>query len=314
MPMPVSPPIRWVLTGGVGFLGTNLVHALRPEDGEIVIIDRFVPPQEARIPNVTYVEQDVREVEAYRDWIVPGSVIVHMASSSYPGKAERIIEADIQDNIVGTIRLANVSADRGASAFLFFSSGGAIYGNQPSRPVREDANPSPISTYGVMKLATEHYLRVIQTLRGLPVALLRIGNPFGRWHRGEGQGFINVAFEHLRSGKPLEIWGDGSQTRDFVFADDVLGAVRAVGLGFREGCEAFNIGTGVGRSLNEMIDLAGDVSGIRPVVHRLEKRIVDVSENALECGKIKAAFGWAPNTDLKEAMRTTWEWICANKS
>jgi UDP-glucose 4-epimerase len=311
--MQQNTPTRWILTGGVGFLGTNLVHALRPEDGEIVVIDRSIPHGSLRLPTVQYVEQDVREVESYREWIIPGSVVVHMAASPYPGKAERIIESDIQDNILGTIRLANACVDQCASTLIFFSSGGALYGEQHIQPIREDANPLPISTYGVMKLATEHYLRMGHMLQTLPVAMLRIGNPYGCWHRGQGQGFVNIMFERLRRGKPIIVWGDGSQTRDFIFADDAVRAVRAIGLGFREGCEAFNIGTGIGRSINEMIDLAGAISGIQPIVQRLPKRIVDVTANALDCGKIKSQFDWAPIIDIRDAMRTTWEWVLANR-
>ncbi len=302
-------PKRWVLTGGTGFLATNLIRVLRPEDGEVVAIDRRPPVWPVSAPHFRYVEQDFREAEAYRDLITQGSVVVHMASSSYPGKAEKTVEADIQDNILGTIRLANVCADAGVAAFLYFSSGGAIYGNHGTLPLVETSDLRPVSAYGVQKLATEHYLRIIHQLRGLPVALIRIGNPFGKWHSGRGQGAINVFFERMHRGEPIEIWGDGSQTRDFIFAEDAARAVRSIGQSFHSGCEAYNIGTGTGRTLNEMLDLVQAVTGIVPVVRRLPSRSVDVQYNALDCGKIARTYGWSPAYDTERAMRDTWEWV-----
>jgi len=302
-------PTRWILTGGSGFLASNLIRLLRPDDGEIVAIDRDTPQWPVQSLPVRYVEQDFREVESYRNLIIPGSVVVHMASSSYPGKAEKNVEADIQDNILGTIRLANACADANVAAFIYFSSGGAIYGDQERMPIKEDMDLRPVSAYGVMKLATEHYLRIIHQLRGLPVVLVRISNPFGRWHRGRGQGVINVIFEQMRRGETIEIWGDGTHVRDFIFAEDASKAVRMIGLAFRDGCEAFNIGTGVGRSLNDILALAHEITGIEPVVRRLPARSVDVQRNVLDCGKIHRMCGWLSESDIERAMRNTWEWM-----
>ncbi len=306
--MPIDRPARWILIGGSGFLGTNLLHVLSPDDGEAVVIDRL-PSMGSLLPGTRSIEQDFREVDSYRDEIVPGSVVVHMAASSYPGKAEKIIEADIQDNIQGTVKLANACADAGAAALVFFSSGGTVYGERGLHPIPETAPTEPISAYGVMKLSCEHYLRVTSRLRGLPVAILRISNPYGRYHRGSGQGAINVFFECLRTGKPIELWGDGSQTRDFVFAEDVARAVRLVGLRFRSGCDTFNIGSGEERSINSALAAVSACAGIPPDVRRSSVRDVDVQRNCLDTARIRERFGWTPDVAFEDGLRRTWAWM-----
>lgn len=301
-------PSRWVVTGGSGFLATNFLRTLAPEDGEVVAISRHPPRWPVLRPEIRYLQQDVRDVEAYRHELTPGSVVVHLASSSYPGKAEKVIESDIQDNVLGSIRLAQVCADQGVRAFLFLSSGGSVYGNAPISPIPEEAPTQPISAYGAMKLTIEHYLQIISQLRGLPVASLRVGNPFGPFHDGMRQGAINVFFNKIRHGEQIDIWGDGEQVRDFIPVEDVASAVRAIGLGFDSGADSFNIGTGQGRSIKNVLAQIEKVSGIAPRIQYLPARSVDVRSNILNCDKLHKRFGWEPVTHFDAAFQATWEW------
>ncbi len=311
--MQPSPPRRWLITGGGGFLGQNLVRVLRPEDGEVVVVARHAPywPLPSR---VQCLECDVRDVDAYRSFIDPETVVVHLASSSYPGRAELMLEADIQDNILATVRLANACADAHARAFLFASTGGALYGDQGRTAIAESAPTRPVSAYGVLKLSSEHYLRVLNELRGLPIAFLRMSNPFGLWHGRRAQGALNVFAERVRAGEPIDLWGDGSHVRDYVFAEDVAHAIRAVGLGFRSGCEAYHIGSGEGQTLAQMIDALFSFTGRRVPVRSLPRRPVDVAYNVLDCTKIRDAFGWTASTPFVDGMRRTWEWTCRHPS
>lgn len=304
-----TPPTRWIITGGAGFLGTNFLHASRPEDGEIVVISRHAPRWPVVRPWIRYLEQDVREVDSYRQELIPGSVVVHLANSSYPGKAEKVIESDIQDNVLGTIRLAQACADAKVAAFIFLSSGGAIYGNHSAEPLSEDVPCVPISAYGAMKLTIEQYLRIIHLLRELPVASLRVGNPFGPWHKGTGQGAVNVFMTKILEGSPIEIWGQGDQVRDYIPVQDVSEAIRRVGLEFRSGCEAFNVGTGIGRSLNEVLHEIGSVTGREANVSFMPARRVDVASNCLATEKMHTAFGWQSTMPFRQAVEETWEWV-----
>lgn len=305
---------RWILIGGSGFLGTNLAKVLSSKGERCLIIDRHPPrwPHDENL--VSHVEADVRDPNACRALIEPGSIVVHMAASTYPGKSNGLLEAEIQDDALPTVQLANACADVGADAFLFCSSGGAIYGDQESLPIHERTLPAPKSTHGAMKLATEHYLHIISSVRSLPVAFLRIANPYGPWHGGKRQGIVNVAMMSMLRNEPIELYGDGLNERDYIFTEDVSRAIISVGKTFRNGCEAFNIGTGVSRTLLEMLDIISSITGISPEVRMIPDRGVDVRRNALDCMKIQQHVGWIPEVFLEDGLRQTWDWVQRNRT
>lgn len=300
---------HWFLIGGGGFLGTNLVRFLSDRGEKVTVIDRKLPVWAVRHPLVSYIEQDAREILSYASSIPSGAIVVYLAANSYPGKAETMLELDIQDNIAGVVRVALVCADVGVANFLFSSSGGAIYGDQDIFPIKEGAACFPKSAYGAMKLSSEHYLRVLHGLRDMPVACLRIGNAYGPWHRGSGQGFVNVGLASIHRGEPIRILGDGLQTRDHVFVDDVADAVYRIGSRSHVGWESFNIGTGVESSLLDIVEMMKRVTGVSPTIETIPSRFVDVHRNALCFDKIQERHGWRPEADLETGMRKTWEWI-----
>jgi UDP-glucose 4-epimerase len=303
----ISGAQRWVITGGSGFLGTNLLTQMG-EDVEVVVISREAPVWPVRRLQIRYIEQDVREVDAYRNELIPGSVVVHMASSSYPGKAEKAIESDIQDNLLGTIRLAQACVQRGVRALVFLSSGGAVYGDQSMMPISESANLRPISAYGAMKISIETYLAVLHHIHGLPVAILRVGNAFGPWHHSS-QGAINVFMRKLQKDEPIEIWGDGKQVRDYVYAPDVARAIYLVGQSFTSGFDVFNVGTGQGRELAEVLRACELVADKQILTHFYEARDIDIRANVLDAKKIQTKFGWRPMVPFEQALAETWKWV-----
>lgn len=298
----------WILIGGAGFLGTNLAKMLAVRGEQCIIVDRMHPRWSHDDTLVSFVEADVRDPGAYRSVIKPGSIVVHMAANTYPGKSDGMLESEIEDDALPTVRIANVCADIGAAAFLFCSSGGAIYGEQEVFPIHERVLPVPKSTHGAMKLATEHYLHIISSVRSLPIAMLRIANPYGPWHGGKRQGIVNVAMMAMLKNEPIEIFGDGLNERDYIFTEDVMSAMIAVGMKFRSGCEAFNVGTGTSKTILEMLELISHISGIHPEVRMTPDRGVDVRRNVLDASKIRAATGWYPEVSLEEGLRKTWNW------
>ncbi|MFH1292181.1 MAG: NAD-dependent epimerase/dehydratase family protein [bacterium] len=308
----IFKPTRWVITGGAGFLGTNFLAASKPEDGEIVVISRHPPRWPVRKSWIKYIEHDAREVDGYKHELNSSSVVIHMANSSYPGKAEKVIESDIQDNVLGTLRLAQACVDQGVANFVFLSSGGAIYGNQPHALLAENDCTFPISAYGAMKLTIEHYLRIIHSLHGLTVTLLRVSNPFGPWHKGTGQGAVNVFLSDILKNRPIEIWGEGNQIRDYIPVEDVVRAIREAGMEITEGCEVFNIGTGCGHSLNELLCAIEKVTGISSKIVFKPLRRVDVASNILNCEKAKERLGWQSDKSFYAALEETWHWTKIN--
>ncbi len=296
------------MTGGSGFLGTNFLRGIGERDVEIVVISRRPAPWPVSDSRVRYVEQDVRELEAYRSELTPGSTVIHMASTTYPGSAEKVIESEVQDNVLNSVRLAQACAEAGVGHFIFLSSGGAIYGDQELSPIPESANAMPISAYGVMKLSIEHYLRVLNRLRGLRVTSARVGNPFGPWHDGHGQGAINVFLYKALHGEPIEIWGDGSQVRDYIPVEDVTTALWAMVDHVPEHFEVYNIGAGVGRSLQQVMDDIRSALGKEINARFSAGRLVDVHSNVLDIRKAKEKLGWEPKTDYQKALSELVVW------
>lgn len=303
-----SSSTPWVLIGGSGFLGTNLTHELISRGQSFIIIDRF-PPRLDLPEGSRFFEADVREFGVYASLIQSGSVVVHLAANSYPGASERMLETEIQDDVLPLIRIANHCADVGAAALLFCSSGGAIYGDQDIIPIPEETMLWPKSAHGVMKLTSEHYLRVISMMKGLSIALLRISNPYGLWHSGKKQGIVNVLMSSILRGDPIELYGDGLQARDYLFSSDVASAMYRIGASFRGGSEAFNIGSGIPRTLEDVIQRIFVVTEREVEVVRRNARIVDVRTNALDISKMQKWFGWNPETSFDEGLRKTWEWV-----
>ncbi len=316
MPVPEknAVPTRIIVTGGAGFLGTNFLQGAVPTDAEIVVISRHQARWPVQRPNIRYIEQDIRELESYRNELIPGSVVIHMASSTYPGKAEKVIESDIQDNVLGTVRLAQACAEAGVAHFIYLSSGGAIYGDQGVSPIPETAPTVPVSAYGVMKLTVEHYLRVIHNLRGLSVTCLRVSNPFGPWHDGLRQGAINVFLHKAMHGEPIEIWGDGSQVRDFIPVEDVTRVLWMIVRQPRTGYEIYNIGTGKGRSVNEMLEALRLVLKRDIPVKHAPARAVDVAANVLDISKAERELGWKPEADFQASLVALADWASKEPS
>lgn len=302
-------PTRIIVTGGAGFLGTNFVRGILSTDADVVVISRRLARWPVQHEKIRYIEQDIRDLESYRDELIPGSVVVHLASSTYPGKSEQVIESDIQDNILGTVRLAQACADAGVAQFIFLSSGGAIYGEQTLFPIAETAPTMPVSTYGAMKLTIEHYLRIIQRTRNLPVVCLRVGNPFGPWHDGRRQGAVNVFLHKAMRGEPIEVWGDGNQVRDFIPVKDVTSALWMLVREPRAGYEIYNIGTGKGRSINDIL------ASLRSILERdipvkfTFARGVDVSANVLDIRKAERELGWHPVEDFQASLISLVDWV-----
>ena len=305
---------RVIVTGGSGFLGTNFLRGMGDRDVEIVVISRRRAQWQVSDPRIRYVEQDVRDLETYRAELTRGSTVIHMASTTYPGSAEKVIESEVQDNVLSSVRLAQACAEAGVAHFIFLSSGGAIYGDQDVSPIPESAHEMPISAYGVMKLSIEHYLRVLNRLRGLRVTSARVGNPFGPWHDGHGQGAINVFLYKALHGESIEIWGDGSQVRDYIPVEDVTTALWAMVDHVPEHFEVYNIGTGVGRTLKQVMEDIGAALEKEINARFSAGRLVDVHSNVLDVRKAKEMLGWEPKMDYQKALTELVLWAKKEQS
>lgn len=301
-------PRRVALIGGGGFLGTNLARHLIPRVDEVRGLDRQRPFPDA-LAGVSWFDGDLCNAEAL-DAILQGcDSVVHLASTSSPANADQDMAGDAEANVVASLRLFDRCMAAGVERVVFLSSGGTVYGIPERVPLAETAPTQPITAYGVAKLAIEKYLAVYARQRGLDFRVLRISNPYGPFQTASrGQGVVAAFLSNALAGRPLEIWGDGRVVRDYLFVDDVSAAIGAA-LCHRGAARVFNIGSGAGLSLLEVIAAIETLLGCRLATRFLDGRVADVPVSVLDCRLAEGELGWRAATPLIQGLERTLAWL-----
>ena len=294
--------MRAVVTGGAGFIGSNLVDALVGRGDEVVVVDDLSSGRRDHVsPAASFVEADIR------DGIDAGGadVVFHLAAQADVQTSMRRPEQDAAINVVGTIRVLEAARASGAQV-LFSSTGGAIYG-ECDAPAPESAPRRPVSPYGIAKLCAEEYLAGWNRIHGTDHVALRFGNVFGpRQDSSLEGGVVSIFLERLARGEETLIFGDGLQSRDFVFVGDVVDALlAAVG----HAGDVFNVGTGEETSVLELHRLCAKVAGVDAEPRLEGARLGDARRSVLDVSHAAEELGWRPRVPLEEGLRQTWEWL-----
>ncbi len=294
-----------VLLAGCGFIGTALMRQLMAADREVHVLTHH--PAGTDFPMGAYWHPgDLQDSGILRQLLPFCGTVVHLASTTTPGVSARrpLLEAD---NLLPTLTLLDVLQEFPDRHLIYFSSGGTIYGNRIQMPVAEDATIQPLSYHGAGKAAQEMFLQALRT-QGRAVTILRPANAYGPGQRLKtGFGLVRTVLENIRFGQPIEVWGDGAAVRDFVYVDDVVAAA-ALFVDRPMDSGTYNVGSGMGCSINGLIRLAGELVGQTPhVVYRSARRS-DVQRVVLDVSRLRAA-GWAPRVRLEEGVRRTWQWL-----
>lgn len=298
------------LVGGAGFIGSHLVPAFRASGAQVAVLDHRARGVEGQVERIT---GDLRDSLAVARAVDGARVVVHLASSSVPGTSNECPRRDVEDIIAPTIGLLEACVREGVDRFVFFSSGGAVYGRAHSDPVTENHATSPLSAYGVAKLAIEKYVEMFGHVHGLPYTILRPGNPYGERQPYRGSfGFVATALGACLDGRTLTIWGDGTAARDFFYVGDLASAcVRVVERG-ADG--VFNVAGGRGETLSEIVDVIRSVTGRELRIRHLPARSCDPERSILDVTRLRSTVGWMPTVELEEGLRRTWEWIQSEES
>jgi UDP-glucose 4-epimerase len=298
--------MRALVTGGAGFIGSNLVDALLSRGDEVTVVDDLSSGKRANLDGAAQlVELDIRDpalADAFAD--ARPDVCFHLAAQAdVPTSVERP-DFDAEVNVVGTVRVLAAAAD---APVVFSSTGGAIYG-ECERPAREDDPRRPLSPYGIAKLAGEEYLAGWNRLHGTRHTALRFANVYGpRQEAGLEGGVVAIFFEAMAAGRETTIFGDGRQTRDFVHVDDV---VRAILLA-PEKAGVYNIGSGVETSVLELHERCREIAGDARAPRTAPPREGDVRRSMLDVSLADRELGWRPEIPLADGLRRTWDWIQA---
>jgi UDP-glucose 4-epimerase len=297
--------VRAVVTGGAGFIGSHLVEALLARGDDVHVIDNLATGSRANVPDAaSFHERDIREPldDVFAE--ARPEAVFHLAAQADVGTSVERPEFDAQVNVLGTLRV--LEAARAAGAPLVFSStGGAIYG-ECARPAREDDPREPLSPYGTSKLAGEEYLAAWNRLHGTRNVALRFANVYGPRQLAKLEGGVVAIFmDRLRDGEPVTIFGDGEQTRDFVYVGDVVAALlAAVG---RDG-GVFNVGTGVETSVNRLYAVCREAAGSGADPEYGPARPGDLHRSVLDPETSARELGWRAAESLESGLRRTWEW------
>lgn len=298
-----------LLVGGNGFLGTHLAGRLLENDHSIRIYDRS-PNKFRTLPrSVEYVEGELGNHGLIREALEDVEVVYHFVSTTLPKTSNDDPIYDVRSNLIDTLQLLESCVEAGVRKVVFTSSGGTVYGVPREVPIEEEHPTHPISSYGIVKLAIEKYLHLFHHLHGLDYTALRVSNPYGPYQNPTGQqGAISVFLRRLYEGEPITIWGDGSVVRDYLYVSDVAEALELAATTDTP-IKVFNVGSGRGVSLNELLHLMAEVVGEQPEVQYQPGRPLDVPANVLDVSRVRKALGWSPGTELSEGIARTWEWI-----
>ncbi len=234
--------------------------------------------------------------------------IVHLASTTIPSTSMADPAFDARSNIEMALRLLEAARQRGIRNFVFASSGGTVYGDPVSVPVRESNSTEPRSPYGIVKLAVEKYVGLYSRIHGLRGISLRISNPYGYGQFfGAPIGVIARLLHHAYEGTTFSVWGDGSVVRDYFHIDDLLRAFQVTIANRDVPAGVYNVGAGRGTSLNDLIALVERITSRKIKVRYEPARDVDVHAIWLDTGKFAKATGWKPSLTLEEGIGALWQ-------
>jgi UDP-glucose 4-epimerase len=301
--------------GGGGFIGSAICDRLLRDGHALRIFERpRVDPYRAFAAgeDVEWVTGDLLSMHDLGAAIDGSDAVVHLVSTTLPKSSNDDPVYDVQTNLVASLQMLEAMRARDVRRIVFISSGGTVYGTPQRVPVDEQHPTEPQVSYGIVKLAIEKYLLMYQRLHGFRTRILRVANPYGERQRvATAQGAVGVFLHRALRDEPIEVWGDGSVVRDYIYVADVAEAF-ARALAYEGEHSVFNISSGQGVSLNELLAQLEGLLG-RPVERRyLAGRSIDVPANVLDNSLARRELGWSPQVDLARGLARTAEWMRAN--
>ena len=307
-----------LVTGGAGFIGSHVAEGLAARGEDVVVLDDLSSGKRENLPDgIELVEGDIRESQTELFARLQPTVCYHLAAQIDVRVSVARPEHDAHVNVLGTINVLEAAREHGTK-IVFSSTGGAIYG-ECDGAAPEDSPRMPIAPYGTSKLAGEEYLATYNRLYGTDHVSLRYGNVYGPRQDPHGEaGVVAIFCNRILDGRPLTVFGDGGQTRDYVYVGDVARANLAVAeadlpkpgpLNER----AFNVGTGIETSVLQLVDALFSGAGQATPVEHAPARAGELARSSVSIEKIGRQLGWRPEVSLDEGLRQTFEWFAARR-
>lgn len=301
-----------LVLGANGFIGSHLVDSLVTSGHKVCAFDRFSSgvPRFNESENIEIVAGDYLNLDDLSHALDDIEYVFHFISTTTPASAENDPSIDINTNIRMSVELFKLCAKAKVKKVIFASTGGSIYGDADAASFKETDTPYPVSPYAIGKLTIEHYLRYFRVKHGLESVCLRISNPYGErqpFHRK--QGVIPIFLENIARGLPITVFGDGSMVRDYIYVRDLTDTIAAV---FEKEMkfDTYNMGSGVGTNINQLIDVVHKIADKIPVINHNDVPATFVKRVVLDTSRFKNEFGELTTpTSLEDGMRATYDYI-----
>lgn len=300
--------LRCLVLGGGGFIGTNLCRSLAKKAALVRGFGRRAAFMDA-LHGVDWLAGDFSDPTSLATAVSGCDTVFHLITSTTPATANVDKIADLQLNVASTLKLLEICKAEGVRRVIFVSSGGTVYGRRVAVPTSEDSATDPITAYGIGKLAIEKYLALYEYIDGLDYRVLRVANPYGPFQLGaKNQGAINTFLKRALEGKEIEIWGDGSVIRDYIYVGDVVRALELAAVHSGKD-RVFNIASGCGHSLTELVGLIQTALGTEVGIRFSRGRAVDVPISILDISRARASLSWTPEISMEHGIAMTIQWM-----
>lgn len=307
---------RCLVTGGAGFIGSNLSRALLAAGAAVTVVDDFSTGKREHLPGaegLTVVDGDLCSLAELPEIVAGSEIVFHLAAQVGNVKSIEATERDARTNVLGTVRLLRASRDAGLRK-LVYSSSSAIFGEAESLPIDEDHPRAPASFYALSKLTGESYAALAASLWEVPAVSLRYFNVYGMpMENNEYTGVISIFFHRLLAGEPLTVYGDGGAVRDFVYVADVVQAnLAAAAVG--EPGRVYNIGSGRPATILELARTMIDLTAADVEIRFREARAGEVSRSLADVSRAQRELEYAPAYDLRRGLTEMWRELSSERS
>lgn len=297
------------IIGGSGFLGYYLTDELLKRQKKVYVFDLKPPKTKTNVTFINVLDLSIKELEHYFSKV---DGVIDLAYTSNPKTSFDDPVVDIMDNLPMTVKfLAITNKLKNIKRFVFASSGGTVYGNVKLDIINEEHSTTPISPYGITKLAIEKYGLMYYHTNDFPFVIARPANAYGIGQRtNTGQGFIITAIDSIVNDREITIFGENGTVRDYIYVTDVATGLADL-IEYSKPGEAYNIGTGVGKSNLDIVEMlssfAKKIDKKVKINHELPRKF-DVTHNVLDANKINGLSDWIPKIDINSGLKKTWEW------
>ena len=306
---------RVLVTGGAGFVGGRLVRNLVEQGARVTVLDDLFTGQAEIIPtSAQFVRGSVTDEALVRELVADSSIVFHLAARNIIASTKNPRD-DFETNIGGTLNVL-LAARESRPDRVVYAGSTSVYGNPRSIPINEDDPVTMLSPYAVSKMGGEHYCSAFYENFGVRIAIVRYSNVYGIGQRPDNPycGVVSKFFASALAGEPLEIHGDGMQTRDFTYIDDAVDATLMAGIHPRAEGEVFNVGTGIETNVNALAEAIGQALD-RPIeISHIDRRDIDnIRRRVVNIEKIRRMLHWTPQITLDRGLSETARWLAGSK-